>query len=200
MEERKNHWETVYKTKEPNQVGWTQEKPTISLELIAKLDLKKDDPIIDIGGGDSKLVDFLLNEGYTNISVLDISAKAIEKAQNRLGEKAKNIEWIVSDILDFSPKKQYKLWHDRASFHFLLNDDEKAKYVSIVKQSQVSDIILGTFSKNGPQKCSGLPICQYNSEELSTIFGDFILKEELTTDHITPFGKAQNFQFVHLKK
>ena len=115
----KEHWQHIYSTKLPKEVSWTEEKPVTSLELIAKFDLPKFAKIIDIGGGDSLLVDFLLHEGYTNITVLDISAAAIDRAKMRLGKNAHRVKWIVSDIKDFTPTESYDLWHDRAAFHFL---------------------------------------------------------------------------------
>ena len=115
----KSHWEKIYSEKSPQEVSWTQEVPETSIEFFNDFKLSKTSPIIDVGGGESKFVDYLLAEGYQNISVLDISENAIKRAKDRLGEKSKNIEWIVCDINDFNPKKKYALWHDRAVFHFL---------------------------------------------------------------------------------
>ncbi|WP_299392150.1 class I SAM-dependent methyltransferase [uncultured Gelidibacter sp.] len=197
----KDHWETVYKTKNPDQVSWTQAKPTVSLQLIGNRNLPKTAKIIDIGGGDSKLVDFLLDEGYTDITVLDISAKAIEKAKSRLGEKANKVQWIVSDITTFKPTHTYDLWHDRAAFHFLTSQEHIQTYVNLVNTYVNNSVIIGTFSKQGPLKCSGLEITQYDAEGLTTVFGDsFENIECLTTDHTTPFNTVQNFQFCSFKK
>lgn len=150
--QRKKHWETVYETKNPDEVSWTQEIPKTSLAFIHSLGLDKSAKIIDIGGGDSKLVDFLLDQGFENITVLDISEKALEKAKIRLVEKAKKVTWIVSDILDFEPTETYDVWHDRAAFHFLTTDEEIEKYKSIVNKSVDGFLIIGTFSENGPLK------------------------------------------------
>ena len=125
---KKKHWETVYETKNPDQVSWTQETPRTSLNFIHSFNLSKSAKIIDIGGGDSKLVDFLLEEGFENITVLDISQKAIQKAQLRLGSKANKVNWIVSDITQFTPTTQYDIWHDRAAFHFLTSEVDINKY------------------------------------------------------------------------
>ena len=122
--DRKKHWETVHETKNPDQVSWTQEIPKTSLKFIRSFKLNKKAKIIDIGGGDSKLVDYLLKEGYNNITVLDISEKAIAKAKKRLGEKASKVNWIVSDITEFEPDTSFDVWHDRATFHFLTTDDQ----------------------------------------------------------------------------
>src|SRR5687767_15066192 len=121
---KQNHWDTVYKTKSPDQVSWTQEVPTTSLDFIHSFGLKKTANIIDIGGGDSKLVDYLLAEGFENITVLDISAQALSKAKERLGDNAAKINWIVSDITEFEPDTTFDVWHDRATFHFLTTIDQ----------------------------------------------------------------------------
>jgi SAM-dependent methyltransferase len=198
---KKKHWETVYETKNPDQVSWTQEIPKTSLNLIHSFNLSKSAKIIDIGGGDSKLVDFLLEEGFENITVLDISQRAIEKAQLRLGSKANKINWIVSDITQFIPTSQYDIWHDRAAFHFLTSENDIDKYVEIVKNSVSKYIIIGTFSENGPQKCSGLEIKQYSQETLTKLFQkDFQIIECFTEDHTTPFDTKQNFIYCSFKK
>ena len=199
--EKREHWEKVYTTKTPDQVSWTQENPKTSLDYIKACKLPKDAEIIDIGGGDSLLVDSLLQENYSNISVLDISQHAIDKAKKRLGSLANSVTWIVSDIIDFKPNKKYAVWHDRAAFHFLTDEVEIDTYKDLVRQSAMSNLIIGTFSKEGPLKCSGLNISQYNSQDLSNCFGTtFELVRAKTEDHITPFDTHQNFQFVHLKK
>ena len=197
----KKHWDTVYETKTPDQVSWTQEKPEISLELIKEANLPKTAKIIDIGGGDSTLVDFLLEEGYQNITVLDISAKALDRAKTRLGHKAKDVEWIVSDIIDFQPTQTYDLWHDRAAFHFLTIKENLEKYTSIVNEFVAERLIIGTFSKQGPTKCSGLEISQYDEKSLAKVFESHFEKVKcLTKDHVTPFETIQNFQFCSFRK
>ena len=199
--ERKKHWETVYETKNPNEVSWTQEIPGTSLAFIKSFGLAGSAKIIDIGGGDSTLVDHLLNEGFENITVLDISERSLEKAKLRLGEKGKNITWIVSDILDFKPTETYDIWHDRAAFHFLTTEEEIEKYKSIVAKAVQSYLVIGTFSENGPLKCSGLEISQYSEEKLSSTFEDHFEKiETVLEDHETPFGTTQNFLFCSFKK
>ena len=198
----KQHWETIYKTKQPNEVSWTQEVPAISLELIHKFNIPKTARIIDIGGGDSKLVDFLLAEGYTNISVLDISAAAIQRAKERLGNEAIKVNWIVCDILDFIATEKYDLWHDRAAFHFQTETEQIEKYINIVKSAVDGVAIIGTFSVDGPKKCSGLEIKQYDEEGLIERFkkSDFKIVECKREDHITPSGAIQNFVFCSFMK
>lgn len=197
----KEHWESVYENKNPDQVSWTQERPDISLRLIQDCELPKSAKIIDIGGGDSKLVDFLLEEGYENITVLDISTKALDKAKKRLGKKADNVHWIVSDITSFEPKVSYDLWHDRAAFHFLTSEEKVRMYVNIANEFVVERLIIGTFSLEGPTKCSGLEISQYDEDGLAKVFQSHFEKIKcLTSDHLTPFKTTQNFQFCSFKK
>jgi uncharacterized UPF0146 family protein len=195
------HWETIYQTKTPNEVSWTQKIPTISLQLIAKTGVNKHEPIIDVGGGDSNLVDYLLKDGYTNITVLDISASALERAKKRLGADAHKVKWIVEDITHFNPSQTYSVWHDRAAFHFLTQPSEVNKYIENVSTYVSSHLILGTFSVNGPLKCSGLPITQYSQESMLPLFNhSFQSKGCITDDHITPFGTQQNFLFCSFIK
>ena len=198
---RKNHWEDVYKTKSPNEVSWTQEVPKISLDFIRSFGLDKTAKIIDIGGGDSKLVDFLLHEGYKDITVLDISAKALEKAQKRLGDKANDVTWLTSDITEFKPDTTYDVWHDRATFHFLTHPEEVEAYIAIAARAVRGYLTIGTFSENGPEKCSGLEIQQYSEEKLTTLFKSGFDKIRcVEQDHETPFGTEQNFLFCGFKK
>ena len=191
----KSHWEKIYSEKSPKEVSWTQEVPETSIEFFNDFKLSKTSPIIDVGGGESKFVDYLLAEGYKNISVLDISENAIKKTKDRLGEKSKNIEWIVCDINDFNPKKKYALWHDRAVFHFLTSSVEINRYVENVKLNS-ENFIVGTFSTSGPKKCSGLEISQYDKNLLSKLFEESMtIKKVEYINHITPFETTQNFIF-----
>jgi cyclopropane fatty-acyl-phospholipid synthase-like methyltransferase len=199
--DRKNHWETVYETKQPSEVSWTQENPKTSLNFIQQTHLDKTAKIIDIGGGDSKLVDFLLADEFENITVLDISAKAIEKAKKRLGKNAKKITWIVSDITEFKPKTNYDIWHDRATFHFLTTEEQIKSYVGIIEKWVNDSVIIGTFSENGPKKCSGLDIKQYSEKTLENQFSNSFKKLKcINEDHTTPFETKQNFTFCAFKK
>ncbi|MBF2709887.1 class I SAM-dependent methyltransferase [Flavobacterium soyangense] len=198
---RKNHWETVYETKQPNEVSWTQENPKTSLDFIRETHLGKLAKIIDIGGGDSKLVDFLLEEGYENITVLDISEKALERAKKKLGKNAEKVNWIVSDVTEFKPETTYDIWHDRATFHFLTTEQQVKKYVEITKKFVGGFLVIGTFSDQGPKKCSGLDIKQYSEMELENQFSNNFKKLKcITEDHITPFETKQNFTFCVFKK
>ncbi len=201
MDEYKQHWETVYQTKQANEVSWTQETPQTSLDFIRSLNLPKSASIIDIGGGDSKLVDFLLDEGYENLTVLDISATALERAKARLGERAEKVNWIVADITDFKPDTSYDVWHDRAAFHFLTENEQIEKYLNIVHAAVTGFLLIGTVSEDGPKKCSGLEIKQYSGTSLENVFKrDFTKIACKTEDHITPFNTIQNFTFCSLKR
>ncbi|CAM3272296.1 class I SAM-dependent methyltransferase [Empedobacter stercoris] len=163
--------------------------------------MNKTAKIIDVGGGESKLVDFLLEEGYENISVLDISANALEKAKKRLGDKAEKVNWIVADITEFEPTEQYDVWHDRAVFHFLTEDNDIKKYQDLVSKAVKGKMVIGTFSTNGPLKCSGLEIKQNDEISLTSTFAaDFEKIECFTIDHITPFDTIQNFIFCSFNK
>jgi SAM-dependent methyltransferase len=201
MEKLKKHWEKVYKTKEPNQVSWTQDVPKTSLDFIHSFGLTKAAKIIDIGGGDSKLVDYLLDEGFENITVLDISAQALDKAKKRLGNKAEKINWVVSDITEYKPKQTFDIWHDRATFHFLTTGEQIAKYMDTARTAVTGFLTIGTFSDNGPEKCSGLQIKQYSEEKLTAeLQNGFDKLRCITEDHKTPFDTTQNFLFCSFKK
>jgi SAM-dependent methyltransferase len=201
MSERKSHWEKVYTTKAAHEVSWTQEVPKTSLDFINGFQLGKSASIIDIGGGDSLVVDFLLAQGYQNITVLDISEAALERAKKRLGDQAGLVKWLVSDITDFKPAETYDIWHDRATFHFLTTATQIEKYVAIAKDCVKAYLTIGTFSKNGPEKCSGLEIMQYSEEELEQQFSESFQKlQVITEDHVTPFNTVQNFIFCSFKR
>lgn len=198
QEGRKAHWEKIYTTRSFEEVSWYQPRPALSLELINDSGLPKSAAILDVGGGDSHLVDVLLEEGYSNLTVLDISSTAIEKAKRRLGEKSAGVNWIVSDITAFEPRESYDLWHDRAALHFLTSKDELDRYVRLLQSSVRANgkLVIGTFSVDGPTKCSGIEIRQYSEESMSELFDpSFRLERTLRQNHITPSGSKQNFLF-----
>lgn len=199
----KEHWENVFKTKKETEVSWYQKIPTLSIELIEKLKLPKNAAIIDVGAGDSCLIDNLLASGYTNLYVLDISENAIERLKNRLGKRAKNVTFIVTNVLDFKPNITFDVWHDRASFHFLTTEIEIQKYATIVSLSTSSNasLVIATFSEEGPIKCSGLSINQYNESKLKAVFAiNFELIASEKSTHQTPFNSSQDFIFCTFKK
>ena len=201
MNSRKDHWEKLYATKQPNEVSWTQELPRTSLDFVRSFNLPRTASIIDVGGGDSKLVDYLLNEGYENVSVLDISEKAIERAKQRLGSNAKKVNWIVSDVIEFKPSIKFDCWHDRATFHFLTKSTEIDTYLNTARNSIIKYLVIGTFSDKGPKKCSMLDVHQYTEKELQKQlnFGFEKLKC-ITEDHYTPFKTVQNFLFCSFRR
>lgn len=199
----KEHWEKVFTTKERTDVSWFQEYPKTAMDYIEEVELPKMANIIDIGGGDSNLVDALLEKGFQNIWVLDISSSALEKAKARLGEKADQVHWVVSDITALIPEIKFDFWYDRAVFHFLTEQDDIAKYVSTVTDSVVENghFLLGTFSENGPLKCSGLEITQYSEAAMKSRFNNrFEPRKCFTESHITPFETVQHFQFCGFTK
>jgi len=199
----KQHWDKIYGTKAEDKVSWFQPYPKTSMEFIELFKLPVTANIIDIGGGESHFVDALLEKGYQNIWVLDISSNAIEKAKQRLGARASKVHWVVSDVTDFEPPIQFDFWHDRAAFHFITTEDSIYKYVSIAEDAIKKDgyLILGTFSEKGPKKCSGLEIKQYSEASKSArleIAFDRIKCIEV--NHTTPFNTIQNFVFCSFKR
>ncbi len=201
--DKKKHWETIYETKALVDTSWYQKKPVTSLQFIEDLKISKTAKIIDVGGGDSFLIDHLLELGYTDITVLDISEKAIKRAKERLGDKADLIKWIVSDVTAFVPKAAYDVWHDRAAFHFLTAMDDIDKYIRAAKNGikKEGHLIIGTFAETGPQKCSGIPIKQYSEIDLEKCFNSFFIKKNSAKiAHKTPFDTIQNFTFCVFQK
>lgn len=197
------HWNNVYNTKAEDEVSWFQPYPKTAMEFVELFQLPLTANIIDIGGGDSHFVDALLGKGYKNIYVLDISAKAIERAKERLGSKQSKVHWIVCDVTEFEPPVQFDFWHDRAAFHFLTTEEKIYKYISIAEDAIKKDgyLILGTFSENGPKKCSGLEIKQYSETSMSARFEvAFDRIKCIEEEHITPFNTTQNFLFCSFKK
>lgn len=200
--DKKAHWEKIYATKANDEVSWYQPLPKDSLDLITNSSIQLDDPIIDVGAGNSFLVDHLLKKGFTNITVLDISKNAIDKAKNRLGEKAELVDWVVTDILDFKPETTYKLWHDRAVFHFIRDEEEIGKYKKILETVTESEahMVLATFSENGPDKCSGIQIKKHSTADLQTNFRNWEMLSSYRKIHPTPFKTTQEFTFFYAKK
>lgn len=200
---RKKHWENIYQTKDLKDVSWFQPIPETSLDFFKQFNVPTNAKVIDIGGGDSLLVDHLLDLGYHDISVLDISAAAIDKAKQRLGDKAKNVKWIVADAATFKPTEKYDFWHDRAAFHFLTDEQEISNYLQTAQESinPTGVLIIGTFSEHGPKKCSGIEIKQYSETTMTDLLKKFFEKIKcITVDHKTPFGTIQNFVFCSFRK
>lgn len=195
------HWENIYATKQPHEVSWTEEVPQHSLDMIAAMNLPREAHIADIGGGDSRLVDHLLQLGYTNITVVDISANAIERAKQRLGEKALAVNWVVCNVLDFVPDRPIDLWHDRATFHFMLQPEQVQQYLRKLQQHVQGHVIIAAFSTDGPENCSGLPVRQYSEGSLCRLMQDHFTKLECEpVMHITPSQARQAFVYCGFKR
>lgn len=201
---RQQHWENVYQSKLATEVSWYRDHLKNSLQTIVNTQVDKTASIIDVGGGTSTLVDDLLAEGFENISVLDISSKAMEESQKRLGDGAKQIDWIISDITTAGlPEVYYDVWHDRAVFHFFTDAQDRLKYVELVKRSLKigGHLIVATFGENGPQKCSGLDVLRYSPVSMQKEFGDaFQLIYSINETHQTPFGTTQEFIYCYFRK
>ena len=199
----KNHWENIYQNKNEDEVSWFQKTPDTSIEIINSIKIKKQSKIIDVGSGRSRLFKNLIELGYNNLTYLDISESAAKKSKIFLGEQSKNIEWIVEDVLNFEPKQNFDVWHDRAVFHFLTDQNQIKKYVDLVSRNISNNgyLIVGTFSEQGPLKCSGLEVSRYSESLIKTTFIEsFTLLNSFKIDHSTPFNTTQNFLFSVLKK
>jgi ubiquinone/menaquinone biosynthesis C-methylase UbiE len=199
----KTHWEHIYQTKAPTQVSWYQEHSLQSLQFIAHTGIAKTGHIIDVGGGHSALVGDLLNDGYGRITVLDISAAALQAARERLGSLANEVTWLEADVLQTKlPHQEYDLWHDRAVFHFLTEPEDRRLYVNAVKEAVKpgGHVIVATFASDGPERCSGLPVVRYEPESLRDEFGDsFTLLDSTRETHHTPFGTEQKFIYCYCR-
>lgn len=201
--ERSAHWENVYTKKASTQVSWYQEIPHKSLELIDQFNLRRDAPIIDIGGGDSTLVDHLLKRGYTNLTVMDISSKALQRAKDRLGKLGQKVHWVCADVANFNSEEQFELWHDRAAFHFLNDEHDIENYLQSMSRAlpENGKSIISTFSYKGPEACSGIKVRRYSAGVLnSKIKGNFKKIECLEDMHVTPRGKQQHFIYCSFVK
>jgi len=202
--ETKTHWENVYETKASTEVSWFQEHPEVSLQLIERSNVDKSGQIIDIGGGASTLADNLLVRNYQNITVLDISAAALQVARERIGSQSEVVNWLVADITQVQlPHNFYDVWHDRAVFHFLTNAADRQKYVKAVMSSVKTGghVIIATFGIDGPSRCSGLEIVRYNPDTLHNEFGNnFDLVHTTNESHKTPFGIEQKFIYCYFRK
>jgi trans-aconitate methyltransferase len=203
MSERQAHWERVYTSNNENEVSWFQANPATSVELIRATGATGASAIIDIGGGTSRLVDVLLRAGFRSIAVLDLSGAALAAARARLGADASHVDWIVSDVTQWTPTQQYDVWHDRAAFHFLTEPADRAAYLARLREALKprGHVIIGTFAADGPEKCSGLPVQRYDAAGLQETLGsDFELLAAHRETHTTPWRSTQSFQFARFRR
>lgn len=192
------HWEAVYREATPVEHSWYQEIPRRSLELIHLSGTSRDAPVLDVGGGDATLVDHLLKDGFTDVTVLDLAAVSLARARERLGAASRDVQWLAADVLEFRPARKFALWHDRAVFHFLRDPDERARYLAVLREALAPGgfVILATFGPDGPTRCSGLAVQCYSADALSDLLGSsFELRRQLLEDHTTPRGTRQQFLY-----
>ncbi len=194
----REHWQQIYSTRQEQELTWFEEAPGVSLELLLTPQLDKDAPVLDAGGGAARLVDALLDRGFNRPAVLDISEAALEKSKLRLAGRASQVHWIVADITQWEPNRQYRAWHDRAVFHFLTTEEQRLAYRSVLERAVAPGgiVVVGTFALDGPERCSGLPVQRYSPESLAAELGPaFACTAVRYIDHPTPAGKVQRFQF-----
>lgn len=195
---RQAHWENIYATKRETELSWSQGTPAPSLELLALVGATPRSSIIDIGGGASRVVDYLVSEGYTDVTVLDLSEAALAAAKARIGDRAKDVNWVVADVTTWEPSQTYDVWHDRAMFHFLTDPADQTAYVDRLRHAlrRGGHVIIGTFALDGPEKCSGLSVVRYDADRLGAALGpEFVRVDARAHKHVTPWGAAQPFQF-----
>ncbi|MDE8650645.1 class I SAM-dependent methyltransferase [Novosphingobium sp. H3SJ31-1] len=202
MTDRQSHWENVYTAKADDSVSWFEETPSVSVRLIERATDARGS-VIDIGGGASRLPDALLDLGFTDVAILDLSAQSLRIARARLASRGDKIRWIAMDITRWTPDRLYDVWHDRVAFHFLTDADDQARYVDALRNALAPRgiAIIGTFAPDGPERCSGLPVVRHDSESLVALLGsDFSLLSEERHEHRTPAGVIQQFQFSVFRK
>ena len=197
-ESRRAHWEGIYTNKSENELSWFQKNPVPSLELIGRVGATADSAIIDIGGGASRLVDNLVERRFEDVTVLDLSEAALETTKARLGDDAGQVDWIVADVTVWEASKAYDIWHDRAAFHFLTEDHDRAAYITSLERAlKVGGYaVIATFALDGPERCSGLPVVRYDPVSLGQTLGrSFQLVDARRHAHATPWGTEQSFLF-----
>jgi trans-aconitate methyltransferase len=200
---RREHWNRVYQTRAPDRVSWYQRRPDVSLELIAASGIAKDAGIIDVGGGASVLVDHLLDLGYSNLAVLDVSGAALNASRTRVGVRAAAVDWFEADVTTFEPPHRYALWHDRAAFHFLTGAADRSCYVATLGKTLKPDgaVIIATFAPEGPPKCSGLDVVRYDEQSIAAELGaEFELREVRREAHVTPGKAEQQFRYFRFER
>jgi SAM-dependent methyltransferase len=202
MADVRDHWERVYSSKSETEVSWYQRHSERSLAYIVRA-VDPADPVIDVGGGASTLVDDLLARGFADITVLDVAAAALARAKTRLGDDAARVSWIAADITVWQPPRRYRLWHDRAVFHFLTGHREQAAYIAalLAGTGPGSTIVISTFAPDGPEKCSGLPVRRYSPQTLAArLGGPFALADSGQENHRTPWNAEQRFSYTVFRR
>ncbi|MDD2862002.1 MAG: class I SAM-dependent methyltransferase [Acidiphilium sp.] len=198
--ERRDHWNAAYTRNPPDRVSWFEAEPTTSLDLVETCALAPDSPIIDIGGGASRLSGALYARGYRDLSILDIARTALDEAARSLPA---TVTMIEADITAWQPQKHYALWHDRAVFHFLTDPQDRASYLATLRRAVMphGHVILATFAPDGPERCSGLPVVRYDADRMAELLApDFTLIARRAHTHNTPGGAAQRFIYAHLQR
>ena len=192
------HWDGRYESIGEDGVGWFENRPAVSLELLSALGVSASDSIIDVGGGASRLVDHLLAKGHQDVTVLDVSQVAIDAARRRLGD-APAVTWLVQDVLAWTPPRQWDVWHDRLLLHFLLNDEQRAAYRSVLRRAlgPGGAVVVCTFAEDGPEQCSALPVRRHSLGDLASFLGtDLEVVEARRTVHTTPGGGEQPHNWI----
>jgi SAM-dependent methyltransferase len=199
----KAHWEAVYRDRLATDVSWYQREPRLSLRMIDDAGLNHDAAVIDVGGGASVLVDRLIDKGFTDLTVLDVSSRALAQARERLGARADRVAWLVTDVTRYRPERLFDLWHDRAAFHFLTAAEDRARYVAVLDEAVKADgrVVIAAFAPDGPRQCSGLPIVRYDGPALAAALGPgYRLEDEARETHLTPAGREQRFGFYRFRR
>lgn len=197
------HWEALYRQRRVDEVSWFEQRPARSLACIEATGSARDAAVVDVGGGASTLVDHLLEAGFEDVTVLDVSAAALEHARRRLGDRAGGVSWVVSDVLAWRPDRAFDLWHDRAVLHFLVDPADRRRYVETMRRvlARGGHAVIATFGPQAPEQCSGLPVVRYEAETLAALFGeDFRLEAHTLGDHRTPGGATQQFLYARLRR
>ena len=201
--DRKEHWDRVYSSKEPRELTWFQPRPESSLALIRRTGLGPDAGVLDVGAGTSLLTASLLGEGYHDLSVLDVSPKALEVCRTQMGDRAKDVRWLEADLTAFEPKRRWDLWHDRAVYHFLTEEADRVAYSDALGRALEpgGHLIIAAFDLQGPLRCSGLEVVRYSPESLLEAMGsDFTLRGSLQEAHPTPSGGTQSFMYAWFQR
>jgi trans-aconitate methyltransferase len=197
------HWNAAFESTPSDRHSWYQSHPAVSLKLIENSGVGRSDAVIDVGGGASLLVDALVEREFETLTVLDISSAALGVSQRRMGQRAERVEWVCTDVRDFHPARRYRLWHDRALFHFLTRETDRAQYRRALNEALGAggQLILATFATDGPTRCSGMDTMQYDAARISAELGeDFHLLEQVNEHHRTPAGAEQRFSWFRLER